>query len=471
MLTSDLIRPRLRMTSSSINVEQVSEQDAVLQQTASELVTLFRSHTGLPRSSWEKALDTFIGTRIDYVMIRGLAKVLTDAATFTPRLTPLPPVTLREQAWASGPAFRTPDLFRPHTRQQVMEQIASPLGLASADLPTLLYADRQINYLLTDPGPTWTAEALLARYNLELARGVLYWASHMTIEASSNYKDLWHFMKLFKLMFIAERQPSGGYRIDLDGPISPFVSSTLRYGRQFAAFLPALLLCEQWRMQAQVLPPQSQRFLTYTLDHTCTLRTHFKGSGPYDSRLEADFASAFATKMGEKRGHWILSRESDLLLLGDTVMIPDFVMTDERDEQRKVLVEIVGFWHPDYLRRKVEKVRAAQCSHLLLLVSDYLNLTDQDFEDSPSEVLFFHEKPVLKDVMATVEAIALRVYGPPPPKVRKQPAKKKAKKPRQARRKKAVTEGQEITAAPDDATALPPPCPDSSSDNAVDESK
>jgi hypothetical protein len=74
---------------------------------------------------------------------------------------------------------------------------------------------------------------------------------------------------------------------------------------------------------------------------------------------------------------------------------------------------------------------------MLLLVSDYLNLTDHDFEDSPSEVLFFHEKPVLKDVMAAVEAIALRVYGPPPPKVRKQPDKPKEKKKRQPRGKKA----------------------------------
>jgi hypothetical protein len=38
-------------------------------------------------------------------------------------------------------------------------------------------------------------------------------------------------------------------------------------------------------------------------------------------------------------------------------------------------------------------------------------------------VLFFHEKPVLKEVMASVEDIALRVYGPPPKKVRKRRSK------------------------------------------------
>ncbi|HEU5383483.1 MAG TPA: DUF790 family protein [Ktedonobacteraceae bacterium] len=436
MLTGDLIRPRLRMSGSSLSVAWVSETDMGLQQTCADLIALLHSHVGLTRSAWEESLEQFIGTRTDYIVVRGLAKVLTDAATFTPRATPVLPAVLRERAFACGPVFRTPDMFHARTRQDVMEQVASSLGTTSEDLPDLLYADRQANYLLTDPGPSWTANTLLARYNLELARGVLYWASHMSIEAASNYKDLWHFMKLFKLMFEGERKPEGGYRINLDGPISPFVSSTLRYGRQFAAFLPALLLCDQWQMQAQVCPPQSQTFLTYQLDHTSELRTHFKGSGAFDSRLEADFADAFLTKMGEKRGHWLLSRESEVLLLGDTVMIPDFVLTDERDEKRKVLLEIVGFWHPEYLRRKIEKTRAAQCSHLLLLVSDRLNLTDHAFQDSLSEVLFFHEKPVIKEVIAAIEAMALRVYGSPPPKLRKQPGdtqgKKRARKTREA---------------------------------------
>ncbi len=432
MLTSELVRPRLRIVGSSISVEMVRVQEPVVYQTAVELITLLQNHAGLLRNVWERSLEAFIGTRLDYVVVRGLAKVLTDGAVFTPLATSMPPTTLREQAFAYGPVFRRPDMFHQQTRQDIIEQVASSMEAVPEKVTTLLYADRQVNYVLTDPGPAWTAEALLARYNLELARGVLYWASHMTIEAASNYKDLWHFLKLFKLMFVGERRPEGGYRIDLDGPISPFVASTTRYGRQFAAFLPALLLCEQWQMRARVCPPQSQNFLTYQLDHTSELRTHFKGSGMFDSRLEADFASAFATKVGDKRGHWLLTRESDVLLLGDTVMIPDFVLTDERDEARKVLVEIVGFWHPEYLRRKVEKVRLAQCEHLLLLVSDRLNLAEQAFEDAPSEVLFFHEKPVLKDVMALVEEIAQRVYGPPPERERKPRVKKSRKQAKES---------------------------------------
>ncbi len=425
MLTSELIRPRLRIHGSILRVEMVHEQDPALQQIAQDLICLFQRHQGQSQAAWEEAARAYEGANVDYVFIRGLAKVLTDAATFKPLTTPLPPTTLREQVFAYGPVFEKPDLFHPTTRQQVLREVADTLELSQGELDEILFADRGATYRLVDAGPAWTPSTLLARYNLELARGALYWASHITIEVASNYKDLWKFIKLFKLMFWAEPGQDGGYRIDLDGPISPFVSSTLRYGRQLAAFLPALLLCERWQMRAYVHPPQAKGETLYRLDHTCSLKTHFKSSGMFDSRLEADFAHEFEQKMGDKRGHWRMVRESEVLLLGDTVMVPDFVLIDTHDENRRILIELVGFWHPQYLRRKVEKVRAANCAHLLLLVYQGLNVTEDTFEGSASEVIFFQNKPVLKEVMQTVEAMANRIYGLRP----KQKRKKKNRSP------------------------------------------
>jgi predicted nuclease of restriction endonuclease-like RecB superfamily len=418
MLTSELIKPRLRFSGSTVSIEMVDEQDEALQQTAQELIDLLRSHVNRTQEEWEKAVTQYEGARIDYVFVRGLAKVLTDAATFSPLTTPLPPAVLRERAFAWGPVFKQPDMFHSRSRQDVLQELAGEFALAPAQLDGMLFADRHASYLLTDAGPAWIPATLLARYNLELARGVLYWASHLTIEASSNYKDLWKYIKFFKLMFWAEQKPGGGYRIDLDGPISPFVSATLRYGRQMAAFLPALLLCDRWQMLAHVHPPQAREALTYRLDYTSALCSHFKRSGVFDSRLEADFASDFEQKIGNKRGHWRLERESEVLLLGDMVMIPDFTFIDDQDENRRVIVELVGFWHPQYLRRKLEKVRLANCAHMLLLVYKGLNVTEEAFQEAASEVIFFQQKPVLKEVMEAVETIAERVYGPRPKRKR-----------------------------------------------------
>jgi len=411
MLTADLVRPRLRQRGSELYIDMLNTNDTYWLQTAADLIALLQNHTGQIQAAWDKALEAYEGERIDYFTIRGLAKVLTDAATFTPLATSLPAAQLREHLFAHGPVFASPHLFHPQMRDDVIQSAANELSISPEQMEEMLFADRPAAYLLTDAGPQWTPESVLARYNLELARGVLYWANLVQIEVHGGYKDLWKYLKLFKLMSWITPQENG-YLVDLDGPISPFVNATTRYGRQFAAFLPALLLCEQWRMAATIHVPQTGTTARYRLDHTFSLQTHFKQSGLFDSRLEADFASEFEQKMGGKRGHWRLTRESEVLVLGDTVMIPDFLLVDEQDENRKIMIELVGFWHPEYLRRKVEKVRAANCEHLLLLVYQGLKVTEEAFQDVASEVIFFQQKPVVKDVIATVDAMAERIYGP-----------------------------------------------------------
>lgn len=405
MLTGELVRPRLYRRGTRVEVELLAA-NAHWRRSAAELITLFQKHTDQPRHAWESALEAYEGERTDYMVLRGLAKVLADEATFTPLDAPLPPDDLRQRVFARGPVLAHPDLFHPQTRQEILQAVAGELDLTPGQVETLLFSDRPAEYLLADAGPDWTPDVLIARYNLEVARGVLYWASRMQIDIHDGYKDFWRYLKLFKLMFWASPRAGGGYHVELDGPISPFVQSTTRYGRQFAAFLPALLLGERWQMEAEVRLAQfGSEPLSYRLDQSTPLRTHFKSSGLFDSRLEADFAAEFEEKFGDRRGQWVLTREDEVILLGDTVMIPDFALTHRKDGRRAV-IEIVGFWHPEYLRRKVEKVRAAQRRNLILLVYEGVNLTENALQDVPGEVLYFKNKPVLKDVMALVETVA-----------------------------------------------------------------
>lgn len=374
-------------------------------QTAAELIQLFQAQVGQFYAHWEQALEAYEGHRTDYIIIRGLAKVLEDAATFTALDMPIDPAVLRQKLFTAGPTFAQGDLFLP-ARADVLQKTAVEFGLTTDLLETLLYSDRPAQYLLTQADTLWTPEDLVARYNLELARGVLYWCSQMHIEIHDNYKDFWHFLKLFKLMFWATPIPGGGYSVTLDGPISPFVRSTTRYGRQFAAFLPALFLSERWSMTADIQQPGSGRKLQYRLDHKTPLKSHFKKSGLFDSHMEADFAADFESKFGGERGQWSLTREDEVLLLGDTVMIPDFAAVHKKDG-RRALIEIVGFWHPEYLNRKVEKVRAANRADLILLVYEGVNLTADRLISVPGEVLYFPNKPVVKNVMEAIERSAI----------------------------------------------------------------
>jgi predicted nuclease of restriction endonuclease-like RecB superfamily len=404
VLTGDLIKPRLKQRKGMVKVDWLDPNSERWQQSAGELIALFEQHIGKSRQSWDIALEQYEGTRTDYIVIRGLGKVLEDSVEFHPIDTVSAPVDLRRRLFMLGPTFAQADLFHPQTRAEMLANLAAEMGIAVDQIETALFADRPAEHLLANVGQVWRPDSLIARYNLELARGVLYWSDQMQVEIHDGYKDFWRYLKLFKLMFEARPLTEGGYHIYLDGPISPFVKATTRYGRQFAAFLPALLLSEKWQMSARVHPPGFTKTCQYNLDAKSILRTHFKRSGEFDSRLEADFAADFAAKFGGKRGKWTLTREDEVILLGDTVMIPDFALTNKKDG-RRVLIEIVGFWTKEYLRRKVEKVRAAERSDLLLLVYEGINLTPDKLEDIPGEVLYFKNKPVMKDVMAAVERV------------------------------------------------------------------
>ncbi|MBZ0305275.1 MAG: DUF790 family protein, partial [Anaerolineae bacterium] len=164
----------------------------------------------------------------------------------------------------------------------------------------------------------------------------------------------------------------------------------------------ALFLCKKWQMVAEVR--YADDFLFYRLDERTPLVSHFTRSGLYDSRMEADFAAEFAEKFGAERGKWTLSREDEVLLLGDMVMLPDFSLIHQ--DGRRAYLEIMGFWHPEYLRRKLQKVRAARRRNLILLVYEGVNLTEEKLHDIPGEVLYFKNKPVLKEVMEVVERVA-----------------------------------------------------------------
>ena len=199
MLTADLVRPRLRCSAGELTIALLDERKRSWLQTASALIALLRRQVGHTRAEWERAVDAYAGPRVDYVVVRGLAKVLSDAATFTPPPLPLPPAVLRERLFAHGPVFPTPRLFQPQTHDAVVASVATELGLGVEQVAATLFADRPAASILQDAGPPWTPAGLLARYNLDLARGVLYWASVLHLEAHGSYKDLWKYLKLFKL--------------------------------------------------------------------------------------------------------------------------------------------------------------------------------------------------------------------------------------------------------------------------------
>jgi predicted nuclease of restriction endonuclease-like RecB superfamily len=49
-------------------------------------------------------------------------------------------------------------------------------------------------------------------------------------------------------------------------------------------------------------------------------------------------------------------------------VFPDFALQHRYDVSRRWLVEIVGFWTPDYVRRKLALYREARIANLILCI-------------------------------------------------------------------------------------------------------
>ena len=88
------------------------------------------------------------------------------------------------------------------------------------------------------------------------------------------------YIKFFRL--IAEARPIGkdSYSIQIDGPISLF-RFCQKYGLQMANFLPALLLCENWSLEAEIHWDDGKSPLKFLLDSDTTLKSHYPDKGVY----------------------------------------------------------------------------------------------------------------------------------------------------------------------------------------------
>ncbi|MSS72289.1 MAG: DUF790 family protein [Candidatus Latescibacteria bacterium] len=400
MLTSDLVLTRSRGPYIFPCTIDATDQGTI--DLAQDLIDLFAEHRGKTRRELTRALDARAGDATDYRVQRGLAKLLEDDRCAFQVVSAAPPEDLRATVFAlareNHPVVREPDLIYPVTKDHVLEQVALHYEVPISEVARGLYADLIENHILTTfdaPSPAW----LLQRYNVALAQAMLYRCNLMKLTVYRNlpvrYKQLFKFIKFFRLIHAITGDLDSGYEVHLDGPVSMFRLSQ-KYGIKMAVFLPALLLCTRWKMEAEIAGSDGRK-RAFVLDENHGLVSHYKDQTIYDSLLEETFAGRFE----KVETAWQLERETEIVNLKDTVFIPDFAF--RHPDGRNALLEIVGFWRPEYLRRKLEKVRRARLENLIIAVSEGLNVDEEDFRDVPGHVFFFKNRIDPRDVIERLE--------------------------------------------------------------------
>ncbi|PIG92021.1 DUF790 family protein [Gloeocapsopsis sp. IPPAS B-1203] len=403
MLPTDLLTHRLN---GETIVPKRLAIDAKNLELATDLIACFQESIGNSQGELNERLQDFEGDSPDYRIKRGLAHLLKGLCEFEV-VSPLEPQVLRERVFKVA-AQTVPSRFN---SQQTLTNLALQLSqelqreVIAEEIRVGLYADLAENKILTSfDAPT--PEELLHRYNLSQVQGIFYKASHLIINAHRNvpgqYKLLFRYLKLFQLMAYIEGDAEHGFTITIDGPTSLFSPST-RYGLAIAKLIPALLHVTKWSLSATL---QFRDFYTnnwktgrFNLDSECGLVSHYPTGKTYDSMLEASFVDRWESL----KTNWVLEREVDLIPIPGSVMIPDFRLV--HPDGRIFLLEIVGYWRPEYLQKKFSQVRRANCDNLILAISERLNLEKAGVKlnDCPAKLVWFKDKLQPKSVLAVIE--------------------------------------------------------------------
>src|SRR5829696_2770673 len=328
------------------------------------------------------AIEESDGGGGDYKLVRGFYALLERRCTFKSRdsNSDNDGVTTTSSSTSTNPIIDPPRIrkavFEESSkrgfalteleRREIADSVASKLSLSSHDaVLKAMWSDLDDNLIL-DHFDSIDPAALVGWYNLSLMQTLLFNCTKLDfyISGGLNWKRVLRSVKRLGLMYHLQQpqqqqenriicsdnrrenskggggSSSGGGEWHLDAWI---VRKTMD-GRKIYEFkiskdeIPELL---------------TDPYLFFS--SVSTADKEVVGSFPYnDSNFDSAVEEKFAKRFEQAETGWRLTREPDPLVLSNGgAFIPDFVF---EKYDKKIYLEIVGFWTKEYLERKLQKL-------------------------------------------------------------------------------------------------------------------
>lgn len=264
-------------------------------------------------------------------------------------------------------------------RLEALRAAARELDISADEVLEGLFADRPAERRLQGPEQMPDPLHMIELYNLELVQGLLARSERVAALVRENVRSVVRFAKL-KGLLCTYTLDVGGTMIELSGPLALF-RNTLKYGNALGSFFPSLVVTPGWSLGATCLlrPPPwlcedleepSPRRYRFVLDASAPVHTTHKLPNDTDSAVERKLMRD-VKRAG--RG-WLIQRETSALRAGSSVFFPDFKLV--RDD-RQLLVEIVGYYTPEYLASKLRKLREAAIRNFIVCIDESLACADE----------------------------------------------------------------------------------------------
>jgi predicted nuclease of restriction endonuclease-like RecB superfamily len=415
MLTGKLVR--VRYARDRIIPCYLEVTDPLWREVAERLLELFHAARQRTRGEIEEEAGEACADAPSPLVPQGLAKLLLDRCEFEVA-SPHPPEQLRDVVFRVAAAHRRAQRFGPmeqvaaeapvlpaFDRSAVLHEVAGELGLAPDAIVQGLFADLKSQQRLVSFKDI-TAERLLQRYNVALAQAVLLRSVGVQVyvrgEPPQRYRQLLRLVKFHRLMCEIEATAPDAYRLRLDGPLSLF-SATQKYGLQLALFLPAVLRCRDFDLDADLRWGPQRRPKTFTLSASEGLVSDSADTGIYVPPELAMFVALFRKKVTD----WEIAEEVGVLPLGTGFWVPDFQLV-HRATGRVVFLEVLGFWRRSSVEQHLARLRQHLREPFLLAVSEQLRVDEAELEALPAGVHRFRQMPLPEEIARLAGEILLR---------------------------------------------------------------
>jgi uncharacterized protein len=378
----------------------IKTDDARYLRDAEILIEIFQEFVNKTRGELERELEEYVGTGTDYRILRGLIKLLTDRCEFETSSV-ADPIEIRQKLFLEARKFQ-PALPDSEQRNAVLESVAGEFETDMDGLLSSLYADLSDQQKLASFGSI-EPQDLLDRYNLAQAQALLYKCVEMKIRVApsdaENYRSIFGWIKHFGLIHSIRGNAVNGYEITLTGAASLFHRSQ-KYGIQMAVLLPALLLCRDWKMTAEISQKQSGNVFYEITSEQTDLKSCYWDEPEYKNadieKLKNDWQKS--------KPAWQMLENREVVDLGKAAFIPDFVLVSP-DGKDKVYLDVLGFWTPKSLKKRLEEFQSANFRQFIFAASHELRGSREEPLWESENVIFYKTKISAREIEALAEKL------------------------------------------------------------------
>jgi len=366
---------------------------------AARVIGTYQGHVGHARGDLEDALADLEPEADHFKLVRGFAALLERDVTFETDAA-VEPARARRAAFEAAEAV---GVVHEDDRTMALVRAGESLGISADDVARSLYADLEERQVLTDVDSRWDPDDLLAQYNLSLAQTAVFDATELRVR-SSDPKALVSAIKRLRLMYEIRTLEAEKARIEgpsrrevvVTGPTHLF-RATRRYGTRFARLLRTIAKADRWELEATIDDRGTERTLSLSdADPISVPDADPVAEVSFDSGVEADFAARFSALDLE----WELIREPEPLATGTRVMVPDFAFEYAHSDFR-VYFEIMGFWTPEYVEKKLSQLGGLEAVELLVAVDKSLGV-GTEIEARDHRAIVYSDSVRLKDVASVL---------------------------------------------------------------------